>query len=149
MFKQRILTGIEISAGAERVWEVLTDLASYPEWNPMIRKASGELVVGGRLALHFEPAGQKGRDFRPRLLVVEPHTELRWLGNPGFPGMFMSEHYFILEPRGEGTTRLVHGMDCRGLAVPLLAKWAEKSSRGPFEEMNESLKERSEGAPCG
>jgi len=51
----------------------------------MIRSAGGELRVGARLRLHFEPAGRKGYDFRPKLLVVEPTRELRWLGQPGFP----------------------------------------------------------------
>jgi hypothetical protein len=142
-----IVTDIVIDAGAERVWGVLTDFASYPEWNPMIRRASGELAPGRRLELHFEPAGQKGRDFKPKLLVVERGRELRWRGNPGFPGVFDSEHYFVLEPRDGQATHLVQGMDCRGLAVPLMAKWADKSSRGPFEEMNRALKVRAEGAP--
>ena len=39
-----IHTEIEISASAERVWQVLTDLAAYHEWNPMIRLASGNMV---------------------------------------------------------------------------------------------------------
>ena len=32
---------IEIDASAERVWGILTDFASYPEWNPFIRRISG------------------------------------------------------------------------------------------------------------
>lgn len=149
MLRKEILTEIEIDAGAERAWEMLTDLASYHEWNPMIRRASGDLAVGSRLALHFEPKGQRGRDFRPKLLVVQPNRELRWLGNPGFPGVFESEHYFILEPAGDGKTRLVHGMDCHGLAVPLMGKMTEKSTRGPFGDMNRALKERAESASGG
>lgn len=81
-----IVTDIVIDAGAERVWGVLTDFASYPEWNPMIRRASGELAPGRRLELHFEPAGQKGRDFKPKLLVVERGRELRWRGEPRVSG---------------------------------------------------------------
>jgi uncharacterized protein YndB with AHSA1/START domain len=39
-------TEIEINGPAERVWAVLTDFASYPEWNPFIRQVSGELNIG-------------------------------------------------------------------------------------------------------
>lgn len=143
MFSKTIDTGVEIDAAAEKVWGVLADLASYIEWNPMIRSASGELEPGTRLSLRFEPAGRKGKDFRPKLLVVEPGRELRWLGNPGVPGILESEHYFILERRGTGT-RLVHGMVFYGLLVPLIGGRLARSVRGPFEDMNAALKERAE-----
>ena len=29
-----VFSEVEIQASAERVWEMLTDFASYPEWNP-------------------------------------------------------------------------------------------------------------------
>lgn len=85
MFREVFHTEIEINGEAERVWELLIDFSSYPEWNPMIRSAGGELRVGARLRLHFEPAGRKGYDFRPKLMVVEPTRELRWLGSRGSP----------------------------------------------------------------
>lgn len=145
MFKREIHTGIDIDAPAERVWEVLSDLGSYPEWNPMIRRASGELRPGARLELHFQPEGRKKRVFRPRLLAVEPGRELRWLGSPGVPKVLESQHYFTIEPRPEGGVSLDHGMDYYGLLIPLLGGRLEALTRGPFEDMNAALKERSEG----
>src|SRR5919206_3637792 len=46
---------IEIDAPAERVWHLLTDFASYPQWNPFIRSISGEPRVGERLEVRIEP----------------------------------------------------------------------------------------------
>ena len=32
---------VEVQASPERVWEVLTDFAAYPDWNPSIVRAGG------------------------------------------------------------------------------------------------------------
>lgn len=144
MPRREVLTGIEIEAAPSRVWEVLTDFSSYREWNPMIREASGELVPGRRLKLRFAPEGGKGRMFRPKLLVAEPGRELRWLGNPGFPGFMESEHYFTLEEAAGGKTDVAHNMFFHGLLVPLLGRRLESSVLKPFEDMNAALKRRVE-----
>ncbi len=144
MFKEEIHTELEISASAERVWEVLTDFSSYPEWNPMIRRASGEARAGERLELYFAPSGRKGTTFRPKLLVVEPSRELRWLGQPGIPRLFESEHFFIIEENRRNEVRLVHDMIFYGLLIPLVRKRLEGPVRQPFEEMNKALKTRAE-----
>jgi uncharacterized protein YndB with AHSA1/START domain len=39
-------TSFEINAPATRVWEVLTDFRSYPQWNPQILWASGNIEEG-------------------------------------------------------------------------------------------------------
>lgn len=144
MPEKEILTEIEIDAEPGRVWEVLTDFVSYPDWNPMLKNASGELREGARLELCFEPEGRKRRTFRPRLLVVEPDRELRWLGSPGVPGLLESQHYFIIERIPEGRSRLRHGIVFYGLFIPLMGGRPEASTRGPFEEMNRALKDRAE-----
>jgi hypothetical protein len=143
MFSVTVHTGIEISASPARVWSVLADLGRYPEWNPMIRSAAGELKRGSRISVHFNPPGTKGTTFRPRLLVVDPVRELRWRGQPGFPLFFESEHIFIIEPAGAGS-RLAHDMLFYGMLVPLARARIRKSVAGPFELMNRALKERAE-----
>ena len=37
---------IEIQASAEWVWHLLTDFAGFPRWNPFIRRAGGNVLVG-------------------------------------------------------------------------------------------------------
>ncbi len=50
-----LTVAIEISASAERVWNVLTDLEHFGDWNPFIREASGSLAVGGTVHVHVRP----------------------------------------------------------------------------------------------
>ena len=49
---------IEIQASAERVWQLLTDFPSFPQWNPFIRKANGTIRVEERLEVGFSLPGQ-------------------------------------------------------------------------------------------
>jgi len=144
MFRTVIHTAIDIDAGPDVVWDVLVDLASYPEWNPMVRKASGDLRVGQRLTLHYHPKGQKQRTFKPLLLVVEPGRELRWQGQPGVRFLFESEHIYILTETLPGKTHLDHDMIFWGLMIPPVRGLIEKATLKPFHDQNMALKERAE-----
>ena len=68
---------IEINASAERVWQLLTDFASYPQWNPFIRRISGEPTTGERLQVRLEPPESRGITLRPKVLTAEPNHQLR------------------------------------------------------------------------
>jgi len=138
-------TQIDINAPADRVWGELTDFASFPEWNPLVLEASGELVEGAHLAIALEAGRARPFRVRPKLLRVVPGEELRWLGRLGLPGVFDGEHVFRVEahPGGEGVT-LVHEEHFRGLLVPFLWKELNTATRARFEEMNRALRDRVE-----
>src|SRR6266571_1159629 len=57
---------IEIEAPAERVWEVLTDFAKFPEWNPFIRQMSGEVRTGAQLHVQLGPTGEESCPSSPK-----------------------------------------------------------------------------------
>jgi hypothetical protein len=135
---------IEIEAPAERVWQVLSDFASFPHWNPFIRRASGEPRRGERLEVHIQPSGAGGMTFRPTVLTAEPYRELRWLGRLLIPGLFDGEHIFTIEPLGTGRVRFVQREIFTGLLVPLFARSLDSDTRRGFEEMNQALKTRAE-----
>lgn len=95
-----INTEIEIHASAERVWGLLTDFAHFPQWNPFIRRISGEARAGARLEAFLQPPGARGMTFHPVVLKAEQNRELRWIGRLWMPKLFDGEHSFILTPRG-------------------------------------------------
>jgi hypothetical protein len=140
-------TQIEIDAPAKRVWELLTDFASYPQWNPFIRHISGRLAPGERLQARLEPPGGRAMTFKPKILTVEPNRELRWLGHLLVPGIFDGEHSFIIEPLEEDRVRFLQREAFSGLLVPLFARSLETNTQQGLEEMNRALKERAEAAP--
>ena len=144
---KQLHTEIEIDAPAKRVWELLTDFASYPEWNPFIRTISGQPAPGERLRARLEPPGGLAMTFKPKVLTAEPNRELRWLGHLLVPGLFDGEHSFTIQPLEDDRVRFVQREAFRGLLVPLFARSLESKTRRGFEEMNRALKGRAEAAP--
>lgn len=140
---RRSATAIDIDAPAAMVWRVLVDFPSYPEWNPFIRRITGEAKVGARLEVAVEPANRKPMTFRPTVRVAEPDRELRWLGRVLLPGIFDGEHAFIIEPRARGC-RLRHEETFAGLLVPMFGAMLDDTARS-FTRLNDALKRRVEG----
>lgn len=139
-----------IDAPPDRVWQILADLSSYPDWNPFIIEASGELREGEKLVLRMQPPGGKAMNFRPTVLKADRGQELRWLGRLGFRGIFDGEHYFRLTPEGGGT-RLDQGEEFTGLLPRFMGKVLSQTERG-FEALNAALRKRAERdieAPAG
>ncbi len=135
---------IEIQASAERVWQLLTDFASFPQWNPFIRRASGIIRPGERLEVYIQSPGARGMTFRPTVLTAEPNRELRWLGHFLIPGLFDGEHIFTIEPLGTQRVRFVQREIFTGWLVPFFARILGTDTRRGFEKMNQALKIRAE-----
>jgi hypothetical protein len=141
-------TSIDIDAAPEAVWAVLSELPSYPGWNPFIREARGTLAVGERLDLEIQPEGGRAMRFQPTVLKAEPNRELRWRGRLVAPGVFDGEHRFAIEPTAGGS-RLLHEERFTGVLVPFLARGLRKGTLPGFEQMNEAVKERVEARTAG
>jgi hypothetical protein len=136
---------IEIDAPPGRVWAVVTDFAAYPDWNPFIRRISGELREGARLEVRIEPPGARATTFKPTVRAVEADRELRWLGRLFLPGIFDGEHSLWIEPLEGGRSRFVQSERFSGVLVGLVGGMLAKTEAG-FGQMNAALKARVERA---
>ena len=139
-----IVTEIQIAASPEQVWSVLMDFASYPEWNPFIKRASGNFEVGQRLEVMLSPPNGKGMLFKPTVKSVVHNSRFSWLDHLLFPGLFDGEHIFEITANENGS-RLVHKEKFSGLLVPLLWRRLDTDIRAGFAAMNSALKHRVEG----
>jgi hypothetical protein len=130
-------TTVDIDAGPDAVWDVLTDFASYKEWNPGMR-IEGAPEVGAKLHVHLT-----GMSFKPKVLEATPGKELRWLGKLGLRGIAAGEHYFVLTTNNDGTTRLDHGERYSG-ALIALAKHDSGNNDASYKAFSQALKQRVE-----
>lgn len=142
--RHQLQTEVTIDAPPERVWEILTDLDRYEEWNPFVIASEGEVAVGQRLVNRLQPPGGRAQTFKPTVTVADEPKTFEWLGRLGLPGIFDGRHRFDLEPTAEGGTRLVHAEYFNGLLVPFLRSMLDSKTRQGFELMNEALKARAE-----
>ena len=130
-----------IAAPPEQVWAVLADLASYPQWNPLFREASGQLSAGSRVTLKgAHPVNGRLMTVKVQVLAAKPATELRWVSS--LPGIMTGEHSFTLTP-SDGGTRLVQTETYRGLLAHFSAKTISRT-QASFQALNEAIKQRAE-----
>jgi hypothetical protein len=141
---KQLASAIDIDASPAQVWEVLSDLSAYREWNPFIVQADGAVEVGRRLTLRMRPAGGRTSTFRPTVLESSAGRRLRWLGRLGLPGVLDADHTFTIEARAGGWARLRQDEEFRGVLAPLLARSLDKGTLPAFRAMNEALKQRVE-----
>lgn len=151
-----IHTSIDIDAPPEAVWAVLTDVESYPEWNPHLTRVEGTFAEGETLGLWVAQSGRENY-IDVRVVECDAPRRVEWVGRVGAKFLFEGTHTFELEPldgedgvveHGETTkeagsggtherTRLHNDESSRGLLVPLVVK---KDARSAYEAMNEALK---------
>jgi len=146
-FKIDVPTQIDINASPARVWNVLTDFASYPEWNPFIVRIKGEPKEGTRLDVTFK-LNEAAADvkFRTTVKVVEPERKFIWLGRLGIPKIMDGEHGFLIENGDGGKVVLIHYETFSGLLVPFIGKVLEKMITKLFDQINKALKKRAESS---
>lgn len=131
-----------IEASAEAVWAVLTDFASYPQWNPFICQFKGNLALGAKVEVVLQPDGSRPLTFRPTIVELERGSSFACLGHTIVRGVFDGRHRFELRSDGKATV-LKLSESFEGLLVPLLKGTLAGAERG-FRKMNEVVKQRAE-----
>ena len=124
-----------IAAPPEKVWKVLMDTASYPDWNPTFIKVEGTYEEGSTVTnLVQEP--NKTTSIQAKVKRVLPKQLLNQSG--GLPGVITFDHHWKLEPAKAGTMVIQHEID-RGF---YLFFWDSSWVQPAYERTSEALRER-------
>jgi hypothetical protein len=141
-------TFVDIDATPERVWEVLTDVPAWPQWNRFITSAEGTFVVGRQLSLRMPPLNALLRvTLRLTVLEVTPCRRLRFrlrMVRLGLPGLFDAHHTLTVTVH-DGGVRLWEDARFRGLLVPLLSRSLNRDALPAFNATNAELETRVDG----
>lgn len=129
-----------INASPETIWGLLTDAASYPEWNPAV------LGIEGRIAedktIRLTSIVNPDRQFKLKVSDVRPpHHMVWWDGMP--LGLFKGVRTFDVTPEGEGVSRFDMEEVYSGLMAPLITK-SIPDMTDSFEQFADGLKAAAE-----
>lgn len=134
---------VEIQGTVEEVWEALTNLAQYSEWNPLIYRVVGTLEVGKKVEIFVKKASGD-RKFTCEIVRVNPLREFSWKFHEMMPFLYRGEHIFRIEPIDDQKVRFVDREIFEGLLVPLRARNLETNVKTGMVVMGKALKERVE-----
>ena len=131
---------LPIPARAGMVWSVLTDLESYPAWNPFIRRAEGQRREGARWRLELTLNGRSFLTVRVQVTCWEPGRRLTWHGGIPMPHLITGAHDFRITETRTGVS-LVQAETFSGLLAPGLFPWLRARTQARFTEMNEAVRD--------
>jgi hypothetical protein len=134
---------LDIDAPPAVVWEVLTDLPRYGEWNPFVIECRSTLVPGDPIDLRVRLRATP-QDQREWMLEMVPGERFAYRMKPFPLGSLSSRRSHEIEPLGAGRTRYRSHMQLSGWLMPLVrALLGENLQRG-FAEMSAAVRSRAE-----
>lgn len=141
---KEVRSEIEINSNPESVWKILTDFATYDQWNPFINQIIGLPTEGSKIDIYIETPSGKNRKYSPRITKVEEGRELRWFGKSSLPGFLNAEHIFTIEELQPESVRFIQREVFDGLLTRLFGKGLDTDVTQGFQDMNDALKKRAE-----
>jgi hypothetical protein len=128
-----------INANPEAIWAILTDAASYADWDSGVVRVEGRIAPQEKIKVVSE--ANPRRAFPVKVTELSPAERMVWSG--GMPlGLFKGVRTFTLTPEN-GATRFQMREEYTGPMLPLI--WRSMPDLQPsFEQFARGLKARAE-----
>jgi hypothetical protein len=112
-------SSIKIEAPVARVWQVLTDGPSYPQWNSTVDRIEGAIAAGAKITVHAKIS--PGRAFPLTVREFVPNSRMVWSSSMPF-GLFTGERTFTLSSPGPRQTVFDMREAFTGWLAPLITR---------------------------
>ncbi|KAA0254900.1 MAG: SRPBCC domain-containing protein [Chloroflexi bacterium] len=131
---------ITIKASAEKIWSIITDAGSYPEWDLSMDHIEGKLALGETVTFLTKLSPNS---FPVKVTGFEPNRKLVLTG--GMPlGLFKSERTHTLAANKDGSTTFHTEEIFSGLLLPIFGKNIPNLTEN-FQGFVAALKKKAEG----
>ncbi|MEV0360229.1 SRPBCC domain-containing protein [Nocardia sp. NPDC050697] len=135
---------VEIDAPAELVWDVVTDLPRYGEWNPFVPECRSTLEPGDPIDMHVRLRGATPRRQREWIVEHTPGSTLGYRMKPVPLGTLHSLRTHTVTALDAGRTRYASHFELNGWLHPLVATLLGADLRRGFSGMTDGVKTRAE-----
>jgi len=141
--KRAVEHRIGVQAPAEIVWEIVSEFESWETWNPLYRKAEGQLKIGTNLTLEQHLPGQPATVITPVVQDWVPYEQLHWRSSR-IGGFVTAIRYLEIESMGPTSSTFSNGELFMGLLLRLVSREERRQLRAAFTRMGEAVRDRAE-----
>jgi hypothetical protein len=141
--KKEIRTEVIIQANENKVYDIITNLEDYENWNPFIVRSEGKPVKGEKL-INTMINGESKMTFKPKVKRTDTGKAFEWLGSLWFKGLFDGHHFFHIEKIDDKSVKLIHGERFSGILSGMILNKIGEETRNNFILMNRAIKEKAE-----
>lgn len=133
----------EINAPADIVWEVITDLPRYGDWNPFVSKCESTLKPGDPIdmTVHLMAKPQKQREW---ITDYREGHGFAYRMKPVPGGALSSARWHDITPTTDGHCRYTSHFELRGWLMPLVRALMGTRLHKGFRGMTAGVAERAE-----
>jgi uncharacterized protein YndB with AHSA1/START domain len=137
---------VDIEAPAELVWEVLVDLASYPQWNPYTVKVESTLKLGEPVNLYLPNPMEPGALLHvvEQLVAFDRPKMLSWQMVPSEGNPDAARRDQVLEVTGPKSCRYYSTDQFLGPTAKQVMEMHGPWVKGGFDAVAQALKVRAE-----
>jgi hypothetical protein len=134
---------IIIEAPAQLVWQVLTTLERYGEWNRYSSEAHGTLAAGGEVEI-VARLGNSTQRVNNRVLEIIPEQKLCWVSMNWYQFLVRGTRCRMLQPQQNGTTLFLEREIMEGPFARLVVGLMRPQLAAGLQAECESLKAEAE-----
>ncbi|MFQ6394996.1 SRPBCC family protein [Nocardia sp. KC 131] len=135
---------VDIDAPVELVWEVITDLARYGEWNPFVPECRSTLVPGEPIDMLVQVSGAKPRRQREWIRSNTPGHELSYSMKPVPLGALHSLRSHTVTALEDNRTRYESHFELAGWLQPVVSAALGKNLQRGFTGMTAGIRKQAE-----
>ena len=141
--KRAVEHRIGVQAPAEIVWEVVSEFETWHQWNPLYRRAEGQMKIGTALVLEQHLPGEPPRVVQPVVQDWVPYEQLHWRSSR-MGGFVTAIRYLEIENMGPENATFSNGELFMGLLLRLISRDERRRLKAAFTEMGEAVRDRAE-----